>query len=209
MGVPDELQNEHSVHAVPASIWTGGRNARRVPSNKLADSDKGAATRRAIRAGTTTATTGTRRNTGTQHGHSGAGATTTQSLCGSTSENARKGFCSRETGISLSDTDGTNAREVAIPLDRPVLDSGSGKRDIYARYASWRNSTSKSERVSVETVFRTYATKPIPRRTRGGRKSRALITPAHVYFNVTLTSVPYRYILKFKKKKKGEDKSYH
>ena len=115
MGVPDELQNEHSVHAVPASIWTGGRNARRVPSNKLADSDKGAATHKAIRAGKTTATTGTRRNTGKQHGHSGAGATMTQSLCGSTSENARKGFCSRKTGISLSDMDGTNAREVTIP----------------------------------------------------------------------------------------------
>ena len=50
MGVPDELQNKHSVHAIPASIWAGGRHARRVPSNKLADSDTGAATRGTVRA---------------------------------------------------------------------------------------------------------------------------------------------------------------
>ena len=103
MGVPDELQNKHSVHAIPASIWAGGRHARRVPSNKLADSDKGAATRRTIRAGTTAATVGTRRNTSTQHGHSGVGAATTQSLCGPASENARKGFHGGKTSISLLD----------------------------------------------------------------------------------------------------------
>ena len=105
----------------------------------------------------------------------------------------RKGFCGGKTGISLSDTDGTNAREVAIPLDRPVLDSGGGKRNIYARYASWRGSMSKSERVLVETVFQTNATKPIPRRTRGGRKIRALTTTAHMYFNVRLKVVVYKF----------------
>ena len=106
----------------------------------------------------------------------------------------RKGFYGGKTGISLSDTDGTNARKIAISLGRPVLDSGSGKRDIYARYASRRSTTPKIERASVETVFRTYATKSIPRRTRGGRKIRALNMLAHMYFNVTLTAVPYRYI---------------
>ena len=117
----------------------------------------------------------------------------TQSVCGSTSENARKGFHGGKTGISLSDTNGTNARKITIPLDRPVLDSGSGKRNIYIGYASRRTTTPESKQVPVEAVSRTYATKSIPRRTGGNRKIWALITMAHMYFNVTLKVVPYRY----------------
>ena len=193
MGIPDELQNKHSVHTLLASIWARGRHARRIPSTEFADSDTGAATRGTVRACKATATTRIRRNTGTQHGHSGTRAATTQSVCGPTSENARKGFHGGKTGISLSDTNGTNARKITIPLDRPVLDSGSGKRNIFTGYASRRHTTPESKQVSIKALLRTYATKSFPRRTRNGRKIQALTTEAHMYYNVSLKVVPYRY----------------
>ena len=81
-----------------------------------------------------------------------------------------------------------------IPLDKFVLDSGSGKRHIFNRYGSRRRTTPESEQVSIKTLLCTHATKSFPRRTRGGRKFRAITTKANMYYSVTINIVPYRYL---------------
>ena len=112
-----------------------------------------------------------------------------QSFCGPALEYAGKGFYGRKSGVGLSDTNGTNAGEIKIPLDRPVLDSGSGKWHVSTGHASRRRTMPESERVSTETVLRTHATKAVPR-----RKIRALTIEAHMYYSVTLNTIPYRYL---------------
>ena len=102
-------------------------HAHRVSGTKFADLDTRPATRGSVRTNTAATTTRIRREMSMQHGRIGARTTATQSFCGPTSEYAGKGFYGQKSGVSLSDTNGTNAREVTIPLDRPVLDSGGGE----------------------------------------------------------------------------------
>ena len=164
-------------------------HAHRVSGTKFADLDTRPATRGSVRTNTAATTTRIRRKMGTQHGRSRTRAAAMQSVCGLASEHARKGFHGRKTSVSLSDTNGTNAGEIKIPLERPVLDSGSGKWHVSTGYASRRRTTPESEWVSTETVLRTHATKAVPR-----RKIRALTIEAHMYYSVTLNVVPYHYL---------------
>ena len=97
-------------------------HAHRVSGTKFADLDTRPATRGSVRTNTVAPTTGIRRKTSMQHGRTGARTMTAQRFCGPASEYAGKGFYNRKSGVSLSDTNGTNARKITIPLDRSVLD---------------------------------------------------------------------------------------
>ena len=102
------------------------------------------------------------------------------SICGSTSECTRKGVCSRQSGINVPDTYGTDAGKTPIPLDRAVLDSRHKKRHVLSRYAGRRGIKPESEWVSLKALFWAYATKPVPRRRKDGGGVRALMTGTHL-----------------------------
>ena len=193
MGVQNQLQDKHTINTFSASFRIRGRHVGGVSDTQFADPSAGPTIRRLVRANTAATAARTRWDTRPHHGCVGTRATTMQSICGQTSECTRKRFFGWQSGTILPNTYGTNAWKVKIPLDRVILDHRSRKRHISTRYTSWRSITPESEWVSLKAVFRVYATKPVSHRGKDDGGFRALMRGTHLYHNVTLNVVLYRY----------------
>ena len=130
-------------------------------NTKLADRSSGTHSGGRIRTIALTANPRLRRDTGEQPGRTRIRTITPKGIRGPTPWTQRENIWGREGRIGIPDSHGEDARKIAISMDRAVLDSRSGERNVYARYAGRGDPSAKSKWVPAKSIRGAHTTEPL------------------------------------------------